>query len=68
MVLKITKKIFRTVCFYGYQKLALKGQQHEIFDLNFFHGSTGLLIHSLNYFHMRMNHEKKQDQKSRATE
>ncbi len=43
-----TKDIFRTVCFSRNQKLALKGQQHEIFYLQyFFHESTG--FHSQKY-------------------
>ncbi len=33
---KIIKNIFGTVCFSGNQKLALKGQLHEIFNLQFF--------------------------------
>jgi hypothetical protein len=36
MVLKSIKNSFRTVCFSGNKKLALKGQLHEIFCLRFF--------------------------------
>ncbi len=59
MVLKITKNIFRTVCFCENQKLTLKGQCYVIFDLPiFFQESTEFPIHTLNYFHMEMTHEK----------
>ncbi len=36
MVLKINQKYFRTVCFSGNKKFALKGQMHEIFYFPFF--------------------------------
>jgi hypothetical protein len=41
------------------QKLVIKEKQHDIFDLRFFfHESTRFLIHTLNYFHMGLIHEK----------
>jgi hypothetical protein len=42
MVLKINQKYFRTICFSGNQKLALKGQLHKFFTSDsLFHESTG---------------------------
>jgi hypothetical protein len=48
MVLKINQKYFRTVCFSGNKKFALKGQLHKIFYFPFFsHESTR--FHGLKY-------------------
>jgi hypothetical protein len=67
MVLKITKNIFRTVCFCENQKLALKRQCYMIFDLLiFFQELTEFPVHTLNYFHMGMIHEKNRGKKSHA--
>ncbi len=61
---KSTKNIFSNVCLYGNQKLVLKGQLHDIFDLQFFFHES---IHTLNHFDIGLIHEKNRERNSCAT-